>query len=515
MLEERVKFKPLTPSGLKKLSTLGFTSEGAATPVDSQISSLFPHIYEKGALNLASVECENRPLKVGVLFSGGQAPGGHNVVAGLFDALQEIDPKSQLWGFLGGPAGLIEGNYRVLDRQQIDEVRNSGGFDLLGSGRTKVESEEQLQQALKASKDLDGLIVIGGDDSNTNAAVMANYFLEHGSKCCVVGVPKTIDGDLQNEQIEISFGFDTATKCYAEMISNIERDAISAKKYYHFIKLMGRSASHIALECALKTHPNFTIIGEEVAAKGWTLENIVDQIVDMVQKRGEMDHHFGVVLVPEGLFEFIPEMRTLFDELNQLLANGESDPVSKLSAESLKAYQTIPQSVQNQLLLERDPHGNVQVSHIETEKVIAECVKAKVKGKFNPVTHFFGYEGRAAYPSNFDANYCYALGRLASLLVRDGKTGYMSVIRHLAKKPEEWVGMGIPIVSMMNMEVRKGVEKPVIKKALVDLDKAPFKRFASMREEWMYEPCYQYVGAIQYWGPTGITDSVPEILRNC
>lgn len=522
--EERRQFQPTIPDLLKQLK--GSFKEGKATEALSnkeEIQKRFPSIYGKPILSRdQSLEGpQPKALRCGVVFSGGQAAGGHNVIAGLFDALIEIDSKSELIGFMEGPSGILEKKYRILDRDIIDRFRNMGGFDLLGSGRTKIETDEQLKLALEVVHNLklDGLVIIGGDDSNTNAAVLTEYFICNGCHTCVVGVPKTIDGDLKNEYIESSFGFDTATKCYAEMIGNIERDAISARKYYHFIKLMGRSASHIALECALKTHPNYTLIGEEVKEKKLTLKDITEDICEMIVKRSEMDHHFGVILIPEGLIEFIPEMRALISELNDLIAQGKDDPLSALNQETKKTFETLPEGVQKQLLIDRDPHGNVQVSHIATEKLIVESVKKRLKswkgyqGKFSAVEHFFGYEGRAAYPSNFDVNYCTALGRTAALLVHEKYSGYMSALRSLTLPANQWLPCGIPLPSMMHMEKRKGTLKPVIRKALVDLDGKAFKTFKEQREEWKYEPCYRYVGPIQYFGPASIVDEIPQTLQ--
>ncbi|MDN3503968.1 MAG: diphosphate--fructose-6-phosphate 1-phosphotransferase [Rhabdochlamydiaceae bacterium] len=523
--EERKKYKPTIPKDLINLSAVSFAKSdptscmGDQEQIQSQFSSLFGEPIIK--ISSDTQKSDSISMKIGVVFSGGQASGGHNVICGLFDAIGEMNPKSELFGFIGGPSGIVENQYKKLEKEDVDFVRNMGGFDLIGSGRTKIETDDQLKSSLETAKKLklDAIIVIGGDDSNTNAAFLAQYFLDNGCTTSVIGVPKTIDGDLRNDQVEISFGFDTACKCYSEMISNIERDAISAKKYYHFIKLMGRSASHIALECALNTHPNFTVIGEEVKEKKMTLDQIVSDICDMIVKRSEMDHNFGVVLIPEGLIEFIPEMEVLIGELNSILAKNPTDPISDLSSEAKKTFQSIPKSIQDQLLLDRDPHGNVQVSHISTEKLISQSVKEKLKqwegykGKFSPVEHFFGYEGRAAFPSNFDATYCYALGRVAALLAKKKLTGYMALVKNLTKKSVEWVPCGVPIVSMMNMEIRKGKSKPVIRKSLVDLNSKSFKTFANSREEWMFEPCYNYVGSIQYFGPESVTDQIPKIVQ--
>lgn len=524
--EERRKYQPHIPNALKSVRSVEINEgESTASVADAEeIKKHFPGLFGKPVISirgLGSLAPNRGSLVVGVVFSGGQAAGGHNVVAGLYDAIKEIDSHNRLIGFLGGPSGVIENRYKELTNDEIDRVRNMGGFDLIGSGRTKIETEEQLAAALETLRkhELNGLLIIGGDDSNTNAAVLAEYCIQNDCYTQIVGVPKTIDGDLKNEHVEISFGFDTACKCYSEMISNIERDALSARKYYHFIKLMGRSASHIALECALQTHPNYTIIGEEVQHHGWSFDHIISDIAEMIVKRAEMDHHFGVVLIPEGVIEFIPEMKQLIVELNQIIAKNQEDPVAQLSQEAKKTFESIPKNIQEQLIMDRDPHGNVQVSHIATEKLIVEALKKKLKsipeykGKFNPVEHFFGYEGRAAYPSNFDANYCYALGRVSAVLMNREYTGYMGVIKGLCKKSGEWEAYGIPLTSMMNMEVRKGKSVPVIRKFLVDLSGAPFKTFKANREEWKYEPCYQYVGPIQYFGPADVVNALPQTLQ--
>lgn len=493
-----------------------FSGEGKTGSVsDSEaLQKLFPETFGQPVLSAKSGE-EKKAVRVGVVLSGGQAAGGHNVIAGIYDAIGE---GSTLIGFLDGPSGIVDGKYEEIGGE-IDRWRNTGGFDMIGSGRTKIETDEQLQKSKETCEklDLDGLVVIGGDDSNTNAAVLAEYFRKSGIKTCVVGVPKTIDGDLRTNDIELSFGFDTATKTYAEMIGNIGRDALSAKKYFHFVKLMGRSASHIALECALKVQPNFTFISEEVAEKKWSLEKITGMLADLVEKRSKGRKHYGMVLIPEGLIEFIPEMKQLISELNHALGEGASDPIPKLSQESQDVFHSLPEGIQKQLLLDRDPHGNVQVSMIQTEKLLIEMVDAELekrgyKGKFSPVAHFFGYEGRSGFPSNFDANYCAALGATAANLVKGGHTGYMACLRGLKNAPETWEVAGIPITSMMNLEMRHGKEKPVIQKALVRLDSPAFAAFAKKREEWELGDDYQCVGPIQFSGNSDITDTYPITL---
>ena len=466
------------------LDGLSFEEQGGRTQSvkdHQEILSLFPHTYGQALLVESKVKHPSCSLRVGVVFSGGQASGGHNVISGLFDALH----GGVLFGFLGGPSGIVEDQSTLLTKELIDPYRNQGGFDLLGSGRTKIETEAQLEASLKTCQrlKLDGLVIIGGDDSNTNAAILAEYFLKKECPTCVIGVPKTIDGDLQNEHVAISFGFDTATKVYSEMIGNIERDALSAKKYTHFIKLMGRSASHIALECALKVHPNLTFIGEEVAAQKRTVASLVAELADLIEKRASLGKNYGVILIPEGLIEFIPEKTSLIKDLG----------------------------------LELDPHGNIQVSHIHTEKMLIEKVTEELQkrgfsGKFNPVAHFFGYEGRAGYPSNFDANYCYALGCVAASLLFQGKTGYMACVKGLIRPFSEWTAAGIPITSLLNIEIRKGAPKPVIQKALVNLDKDPFKKFSALREAWAFDDDYQFPEPIQFYGPSELTDSRPMML---
>lgn len=452
-------------------------------------------------------------MRVGVVFSGGQAPGGHNVVTGLFDALKELHKENRLFGFLGGPSGIVSDKKIELTLDTLKNYRNQGGFDLLGSGRTKIETLQQLQGACKSCKDLQGLVIIGGDDSNTNAALLAEHFLQENIDAKVVGIPKTIDGDLKNEHIEIPFGFDTACKVYAELIGNIERDALSSKKYTHFIRLMGRSASHITLECALTSYPNIALFSEEVASKKMTLDTVASYLAEKIQKRRGRQKEYGVILIPEGLIEFIPEVKTLISELNALLAKG-SFAFAQLSNASQRCYQSLPEGIQKQLLLDRDPHGNVQVSKIETEKLLAEMVRKKL-GTLSTVEHFFGYEGRSALPSNFDANYCYALGYMGALLIQEGVTGYIACIGNLHKKITEWKVKGVPLTSMLHIESRHGKDKAVIKKALVDLKGAPFAAFKMIRSKLEIEDHYRYMGPIQYYGSSDLVNSVPlSILYN-
>ena len=503
-----------------------------------EIHQLFPNTYglpelkfEKNANPTAG-----KPVNVGVILSGGQAPGGHNVICGLFDGIKKIPRDSRLFGFLMGPGGLVDHKYIELTSAIIDEYRNTGGFDIIGSGRTKLEEKEQFDKGLEICKELGitALVIIGGDDSNTNAAVLAEYYKSIGAGIQVIGCPKTIDGDLKNECIETSFGFDTATKVYSEVIGNIQRDCNSAKKYWHFIKLMGRSASHIALECALQTQPNICIISEEVEAKDMTLDDVVNSIADIVAARANYGNNFGTVLVPEGLIEFIPAIKRLIAELNNILAENkeatagfDADELEKfisshLSEENAATLRSLPANVARQLMLDRDPHGNVQVSLIETEKLLSEMVgkrlqtlaaEGKFTGKYSALHHFFGYEGRCADPSNFDADYCYALGFNAACLINAGVTGYMSSIRNLVKPSVQWIAGGIPITMMMNIERRNGADKPVIQKALVRLDGAPFLKFAAQRDDWAMNTCYIYPGPIQYFGPTEVCDQPSLTLR--
>ena len=498
-----------------------------------KIQALFPNTYGKKEITFqkgANTSAAKKQV-VGVILSGGQAPGGHNVVCGLYDALKATDKENVLIGFKGGPSGLIEDDFLVFDDEYIDRFRNTGGFDIIGSGRNKLETEEQFKIAAQVCKKhgVTAIVIIGGDDSNTNAAVLAEYMAAHDTGVQVIGCPKTIDGDLKNEDIECSFGFDTATKTYSELIGNIERDCNSSKKYWHFIKVMGRSASHVALECALETQPNVCLISEEVAEKKMSLSQIADQIADSVEKRAAAGMNFGVVIIPEGVVEFVPEFSALIAEINEMLAGSKADAfnaladwnakyefISKgLSAEAMKVFEILPQPIQQQLFLDRDPHGNVQVSLIESEKLFSAMVGAKLKeraaagtytGKYSPMHHFFGYEGRCAFPSNFDSDYCYSLGYNAFMLIQYGYTGYLSKVSNLSRPAEEWVAGGMPITKMMNMERRHGEDKPVIRKALVELDGAPFKFFEAHREEWAEKTCYTFPGAIQYFGPPSVCD---------
>jgi pyrophosphate--fructose-6-phosphate 1-phosphotransferase len=504
----------------------------------AELKSLFKNTYGKPLVTFVKGKNKNvgKALRVGVILSGGQAPGGHNVIAGIFDGLKKGNPASKLFGFLGGPSGLIDGQYVEIKDKFMDEYRNTGGFDIIGSGRTKIETPEQYAASMNTAKKmkLDAIVIIGGDDSNTNAALLAERFIAAGMSTQVIGVPKTIDGDLKNEMIETSFGFDTACKTYSEVIGNIERDANSAKKYWHFIKLMGRSASHIALECALQTQPNVCLISEEVEEKKMTLRAITDYLCGIIAKRAEKGENFGVILIPEGLVEFIPEMKVLIAELNDLMAK-KSDEFNKLegfaaqaswlgrnlSKPSADAFHTLPEAIACQFLMDRDPHGNVQVSRIETEKLLISLVEDKLaemkkagtyKGKFSAYNHFFGYEGRCAFPSNFDADYCYALGFTAFLLVAGGLTGYLSSVRNLTAPAKDWVAGGVPLTMMMNMEQRHGSQKPVIRKALVELDGKPFKEFAKNRDEWAVTTSFTYPGAIQYYGPDEVCNQPTKTL---
>ena len=504
-----------------------------------KIKELFPNTYGKKEITFEKGQntAEVKKQVVAVILSGGQAPGGHNVICGLYDALKATNKDNVLYGFKGGPSGLIEDKYIVFDDEYIDQYRNTGGFDIIGSGRTKLETEEQFEIVEKVCKShgINAVVIIGGDDSNTNAAVLAEYFAAHDSHISVIGCPKTIDGDLKNDDIECSFGFDTATKTYSELIGNIERDANSAKKYWHFIKVMGRSASHVALECALETQPNICLIGEEVAAKKMSLSSIADYIADSVAKRSANGENFGVAIIPEGIVEFVPEFKVLISEINELLAGSKQDEFNKLtswdekyefiknglSAESFKVFDILPLGIQQQLFLERDPHGNVQVSLIESEKLFSALVKDKLEqrrkagtfsGKFSAQHHFFGYEGRCAFPSNFDADYCYSLGYNAFMLIQYGFNGYLSKVSNLSKPAEEWVAGGMPITKMMNIERRHGEDKPVIRKALVELDGAPFKYFEANRDKWAVETSFTYPGAIQYYGPSEICDITTRTL---
>ncbi len=523
----RAAYQPKLPKALQGGVAL---KEGKATQSvadQEEIKKLFPNTYGMPLITFeaAASKAEVSAINVGVILSGGQAPGGHNVISGLFDGLKSLNKDSKLYGFLGGPSGLIDHKYIELTSDIIDEYRNTGGFDIIGSGRTKLEETEQFDKGIEICNKLNikALVIIGGDDSNTNACVLAEYYLQKNCGIQVIGCPKTIDGDLKNEMIETSFGFDTACKVYSEVIGNIMRDANSAKKYWHFIKLMGRSASHIALECGLQTQPNICIISEEVEEKKMTLDAIVSNIANTVAARAAKGNNFGVVLIPEGLIEFIPEMKVLIKELNDLLAETSDvkAAVAKLSATSASVYSSLPEGIQKQLTLDRDPHGNVQVSLIETEKLLIEMVKVKLDamkaedkfvGKFSGLGHFFGYEGRCAAPSNFDADYCYALGFNATQLIASGKTGYMSSVRNTTAPADQWIAGGVPVTMMMNMEKRHGAMKPVIQKALVRLDGAPFKKLAENRDTWAIETSYVYPGPIQYFGPSEVCDQPTKTL---
>lgn len=532
----RAAYQPKLPKALQGAVKV---AEGAPTKsVDNQeeIKKLFPNTYGMPLIEfIPGEEANNKKINIGVILSGGQAPGGHNVISGLFDAVKKLNSENRLYGFLMGPGGLVDHNYIEITADFIDQYRNTGGFDMIGSGRTKLEKEDQFEKGLQIIRELNisAVVIIGGDDSNTNACVLAEYYAAKKYGVQVIGCPKTIDGDLKNDQIETSFGFDTATKTYSELIGNIERDCNSARKYWHFVKLMGRSASHIALECALQTQPNICLISEEIEAKDMTLNEVVENIAEAVAYRAAQGNNFGVVLIPEGLIEFIPAIGRLIQELNDLLAAHGTDYkdldkeaqhkyiLAHLSKENAATFETLPEGVARQLSLDRDPHGNVQVSLIETEKLLSEMVAAKLerwakegkfKGNFAAQHHFFGYEGRCAAPSNFDADYCYALGTSAAQLVANGKTGYMAIVKNTTAKTDEWRAGGVPITMMMNMERRNGEMKPVIRKALVELDGKPFKSFAAKRDGWAKNTEYIYPGPIQYWGPTEVCDQPTKTL---
>ena len=535
--KERAGYQPKLPKALQGAVKV---QEGAPTQsVDNQedIKKLFPNTYGMPLVEFVPADsANNAKINVGIILSGGQAPGGHNVISGLFDEVKKLNPENRLYGFLMGPGGLVDHNYIEITAESLQAYRNTGGFDMIGSGRTKLEKEDQFEKGLEILRKLDikAVVIIGGDDSNTNACVLAEYYAAKQYGVQVIGCPKTIDGDLKNSQIETSFGFDTATKTYSELIGNIERDCNSARKYWHFIKLMGRSASHIALECALQTQPNICLISEEIEAKDQTLNDIVENIAEVVAYRAAQGNNFGVVLIPEGLIEFVPAIGRLIQELNDLLAAHGAEYLNldkqaqrvyileHLSAENKATFETLPEGVARQLSLDRDPHGNVQVSLIETEKLISEMVAAKLDqwkkegkytGKFAAQHHFFGYEGRCAAPSNFDADYCYALGSSAAQLIANGKTGYMAIVKNTTAPADQWKAGGVPITMMMNMERRNGEMKPVIRKALVELDGAPFKTFAAQRDKWAKETCYVYPGPIQYWGPSSVCDLTTKTLE--
>ena len=538
----RYQYSPKLPGMLRNGIAEISVKEGEATQSvadQEKIKALFPNTYGKKEIvfEKGANTSEAKKQVVGVILSGGQAPGGHNVICGLYDALKATDKENVLYGFKNGPSGLLDDDYLIFDDEYIDAYRNTGGFDIIGSGRTKLESEDQFAVAAEVCKKhgITAIVIIGGDDSNTNAAVLAEYFAAHNTGVQVIGCPKPIDGDLKNEDIECSFGFDTATKTYSEVIGNIERDANSAKKDWHFVKVMGRSASHVALECALETQPNVCLISEEVAAKKMSLSQIADYIADSVEKRAANGMNFGVAIIPEGVVEFVPEFSALIKEINELLAGSKTEEFNALptwkdkyafiekglTPESMAVFAILPETIQQQLFLERDPHGNVQVSLIESEKLFSALVKNKLderkaagtyKGKFSALHHFFGYEGRCAFPSNFDADYCYSLGYNAFMLIQYGYNGYLSKVSNLSKPAEEWVAGGMPITKMMNMERRNGEDKPVIKKALVDLEGKPFKYFEAHRDEWAVETAFTYPGAIQYYGPAEVCDLTTRTL---
>jgi pyrophosphate--fructose-6-phosphate 1-phosphotransferase len=533
----RAAYQPKLPKALRGALKAVEGEPTQSVADQEEVKKLFPNTYGMPYLRFEPSKGENTPIaiNVGVILSGGQAPGGHNVISGLFDGIKKLNPKNRLFGFILGPSGLVEHNYKELTADIIDEYRNTGGFDIIGSGRTKLEKKEQFDKGLEILKALDikALVIIGGDDSNTNACVLAEYYKSINAGVQVIGCPKTIDGDLKNSEIETSFGFDTATKVYSEVIGNIMRDCNSSKKYWHFIKLMGRSASHVTLECALQTHPNITLIGEEVEAKKQTLDDVVTYIAEAVADRATRGLNYGVVLVPEGLIEFIPAIKALIAELNDMLAANQKDfdmianakkieyVLSHLSPENATIFRSLPESVSRQLALDRDPHGNVQVSLIDTEQLLAEMVGKKLAewtkdgiyhGKFQTQHHFFGYEGRCAAPSNFDADYCYSLGFNAAMIIAAGKTGYMSSVKNTSKPVDQWTAGGIPITMMMNMEKRSGEMKPVIKKALVELDGKPYKYFVAHRTEWARDTCFVYPGPIQYFGPSEVCDRPTKTL---
>ncbi|MBE6922807.1 MAG: diphosphate--fructose-6-phosphate 1-phosphotransferase [Ruminococcaceae bacterium] len=538
----RYAYQPKLPGMLRNgISEICVKNGGPTQSVADQekIQALFPNTYGKNEIIFEKGQntSEAKKLTVGVILSGGQAPGGHNVVSGLYDSLKAINPENVLIGFKGGPSGLLDNDFIVFEDDYINAYRNTGGFDIIGSGRTKLETQEQFAVVVENCKKhgVNALVIIGGDDSNTNAAVLAEYCAAHNTGIQVIGCPKTIDGDLKNEDIECSFGFDTATKTYSEIIGNIQRDANSAKKYWHFIKVMGRSASHVALECALETQPNICLVGEEVAAKKMSLAQVADQIADSVAARAAKGWNFGVAIIPEGIVEFVPEFSVLIAEINELLAGAKADAFNALptwadkyafikaglTEASFGVFDILPENIQQQLFLERDPHGNVQVSLIESEKLFSALVKDNLaarkaagtyNGKFSALHHFLGYEGRCAFPSNFDADYCYSLGYNAAMLIQYGYTGYLSKVSNLSKPAEEWVAGGMPITKMMNIERRHGADKPVIRKALVELEGAPFKFFAEHRAEWAVETAYLYPGAIQYYGPTEVCDLTTRTL---
>jgi len=530
----RAAYQPKLPKALQGAVKIKEGKPTQSVGDQEEIKKLFPNTYGMPIVEFEpATEANNTKMNVGIILSGGQAPGGHNVITGLFDQIKKLNPENRLFGFILGPGGLVDHNYMELTKEIVDEYRNTGGFDMIGSGRTKLEKVDQFEKGLEIIRELDikAIVIIGGDDSNTNACVLAEYYAAKKYGVQVIGCPKTIDGDLKNDQIETSFGFDTACKTYSELIGNIERDCNSARKYWHFIKVMGRSASHIALECALQTQPNICLVSEEIEAKAMSLDDIVDYIANAVATRAADGNNFGTVIIPEGVIEFIPAIKKLIAQLNDVLALPEAKEISRdeqvdfakshLTEENLAVFNSLPVGVARQLALDRDPHGNVQVSLIETEKLLSTMVAQKLEkmkkegkyvGKFGTQHHFFGYEGRCAAPSNFDADYCYALGTSAAQLIANGKTGYMAIVKNTTAPAEQWIAGGVPITMMMNMEKRAGEMKPVIRKALVELDGAPFKEFAAHRDEWARKTAYVYPGPIQYWGPTEVCDQPTRTL---
>ena len=534
MQQARAAYQPKLPKALQGAVKIKEGQPTQSVGNQEEIKKLFPNTYGMPVVQFEpATESNTKKMNVGIILSGGQAPGGHNVITGLFDQVKKLNPENRLFGFILGPGGLVDHNYVELTKEIIDEYRNTGGFDMIGSGRTKLEKVDQFEKGLEIIRQLDikAIVIIGGDDSNTNACVLAEYYAAKNYGVQVIGCPKTIDGDLKNAQIETSFGFDTACKVYSELIGNIERDCNSSRKYWHFIKVMGRSASHIALECALQTQPNICLISEEVEAKNQSLDDIVSYIAETVAVRAAAGNNFGSVIIPEGLIEFIPAIKKLIAQLNDVLALPEVKEMGReeqidfakahLTPENLAVFNSLPTGVARQLALDRDPHGNVQVSLIETEKLLSTMVAQKLErmkksgkftGKFAALHHFFGYEGRCAAPSNYDADYCYALGTSAAQLIANGKTGYMAIVQNTTAPADQWVAGGVPITMMMNMERRNGEMKPVIRKALVELDGAPFKTFAAHREQWAKETCYLYPGPIQYWGPSEVCDQPTKTL---
>jgi pyrophosphate--fructose-6-phosphate 1-phosphotransferase len=530
----RAAYQPKLPKALQGAVKVKEGKPTQSVGDQEEIKKLFPNTYGMPIVEFEpATEANNTKMNVGIILSGGQAPGGHNVITGLFDQIKKLNPENRLFGFILGPGGLVDHNYMELTKDIIDEYRNTGGFDMIGSGRTKLEKIDQFEKGLEIIRELDikAIVIIGGDDSNTNACVLAEYYAAKKYGVQVIGCPKTIDGDLKNDQIETSFGFDTACKTYSELIGNIERDCNSARKYWHFIKVMGRSASHIALECALQTQPNICLVSEEIEAKAMSLDDIVEYIANAVAARAADGNNFGTVIIPEGVIEFIPAIKKLIAQLNDVLALPEAKEISRdeqvdfakshLTEENLAVFNSLPVGVARQLALDRDPHGNVQVSLIETEKLLSTMVAQKLEkmkkegkyvGKFGTQHHFFGYEGRCAAPSNFDADYCYALGTSAAQLIANGKTGYMAIVKNTTAPADQWIAGGVPITMMMNMEKRAGEMKPVIRKALVELDGAPFKEFAAHRDEWARKTAYVYPGPIQYWGPTEVCDQPTRTL---